>query len=122
MYVFEKLKLTEQRGLGFKTIKSLPSKYKLPLPIVSFEDPYLIFAFPRSYSIEGANGKFQGLSEKEIEGYDFIHLNGNTTRSEYADYLGIGDKTAVRQLGHMVDIGLIVKTGAGRSTSYETAE
>ena len=48
-FVFEKLGLSESRGLGFTTIRGLPNIYKLPLPVVSFDDPFLIFAFPRAY-------------------------------------------------------------------------
>jgi ATP-dependent DNA helicase RecG len=48
MYIFDQLGLVEQRGLGFDTIKKLPEKYGLPLPIVTYDAPYLIITFPRN--------------------------------------------------------------------------
>ena len=48
MYVFDQMELVEQRGLGFQTIKELPEKFGLPLPLVSYEEPYMVFTFPRS--------------------------------------------------------------------------
>lgn len=43
------MELSEQRGLGFQTIRELPGKHGLPLPIVAYEDPYMVFRFPRAY-------------------------------------------------------------------------
>lgn len=48
MYVFDQMDLVEQRGLGFQTIKDLPTRHNLPLPLVSYENPYMVLTFPRS--------------------------------------------------------------------------
>lgn len=48
MFVFDALDLAEQRGLGFMTVRELPEKYGLPLPLVSYEEPYLVFNLPRN--------------------------------------------------------------------------
>ena len=39
MYVFDQMKLVEQRGLGFQTIKDLPVKFGLPLPWFHMKNP-----------------------------------------------------------------------------------
>ncbi|MBR6903499.1 MAG: hypothetical protein IKN32_01455, partial [Bacteroidales bacterium] len=46
MFVFDALDLAEQRGLGFMTVRELPEKYSLPLPLVSYQEPYLVFTLP----------------------------------------------------------------------------
>ena len=48
MFVLDKFGIVEQRGLGFETVKGLPKK-NLPLPIVSFEEPYIVVMLPLTY-------------------------------------------------------------------------
>lgn len=120
-YVFEKLDLCESRGLGFTTIRNLPAEHKLPLPIVTFNDPFLNFSFSRAYG--NGNGKSNDerdtLSKSEAKGYDYIRLNSPITRKMYEDYFGVAGKTARRHLVRFAELNLIKKVGAGPSTSYE---
>ena len=41
-YVFSQMGLAEERGLGVKTLKSLPQSLGLPVPKYSFHEPYLV--------------------------------------------------------------------------------
>lgn len=122
MYVFDQMKLVEQRGLGFQTIKELPTKFGLPLPLVSYEEPYMVFKFPRNgealKSIAG-NDQLNQLNSDELKGYDFIRVKEKITRKEYEDYFTFDKKKAERHLTHMTEIGLIDRKGAGRGTYYE---
>ncbi|MBK8503438.1 MAG: hypothetical protein IPL46_15190 [Saprospiraceae bacterium] len=123
MYVFDQMELVEQRGLGFQTIKELPTKYKLPLPLVTFEDPYLVFTFPRSGEglrhISGGT-PVSSLNNEELRGYDFVKLKGSLTRKEYEEHFGFERKKAERHLKTFVELGLVERKGAGPSTHYET--
>ncbi len=122
MYAFDQLDLVEQRGLGFQTIKDLPLKYNLPLPITSFQDPYLIFHFPRnkkSARIVSENKQFKELNDEEIIGLDFIKLKGRLKRNDYETFFKYDRKKAERHLSHMVSLGLITRKGNGPSTFYE---
>jgi ATP-dependent DNA helicase RecG len=125
MYVFDQMKLVEQRGLGFLTIKELPEKFGLPLPLVSYEEPYMVFKFPRSgealKSISD-NDQLNQLNSDELRGYDFIRIKERITRKEYEDYFAFDKKKAERHLTHMTEIGLIDRKGAGRGTYYEIIE
>ena len=122
MYVFDQMKLVEQRGLGFQTIKDLPVKFGLPLPLVSYEEPYMVFTFPRSgealKSISGS-AQLNQLNSDELKGYDFIRVKERITRKEYEDYFAFDKKKAERHLTHMTDLELIVRKGSGRGTYYE---
>ena len=119
-YVFEKLGLSESRGLGFTTIRSLPEVYKLPLPEVSFDDPYLIFAFSRAYGNgNGSNGQKSVLSKSEAKGYDFVRLNSPFTRKAYEKALEVSEKTAGRHIARFIELGLVKSVGSGVKTSYE---
>jgi len=77
MYIFDQLGLVEQRGLRFSTIKRLPTEFDLPLPIVTFENPYIVFTFPMKYSsikkvLE--KEKISELKEKELRAYNWMQI------------------------------------------------
>jgi ATP-dependent DNA helicase RecG len=118
-YAFEKLGLSENRGLGFRTIRALPEEYGLPLPTVSFDNPYLIFSFSRSYGIGVNDKRLAELSKAEAKGFDYIRLNTFITRKSYEENVGVSTKTAERHLTHFVKLGLVKRIGAGAKTSYE---
>jgi ATP-dependent DNA helicase RecG len=122
MYVFEQMNLVEQRGLGFQTINELPVKYNLPLPVVTFDNPYIVFTFPRSLdSLKevAGNDKLKELNGDELRGYEYIRLVKKTTRKEYETQFGYDTKKAERHLKRMTEIGLIQKKGSSTATYYE---
>jgi len=123
MYVFEQMDLVEQRGLGFQTINELPVKYNLPLPVVSFDNPYLVFTFPRNLEAlkeVAGNEKLKELNADEVRGYEYIRLVKKITRKEYENQLGYDKRKSIRHLVKMEELGLIKKEGVGPSTYYES--
>ncbi|MFW6275496.1 MAG: ATP-binding protein [bacterium] len=122
MYVFDQLKLVEQRGLGFQTIKELQDKFDLPLPLVSFENPYMVFKFPRSAKAIKSiapESRLSKLNKEELAGYNYIRVTGKITRKEYEKHFSFDKKKAERHLKRLTELGLIVRKGAGPSTYYE---
>jgi len=119
-FVFEKLNLSESRGLGFTTIRNLPSEYGLPLPDVVFDDPFLVFKFPRAYGNGISNGEHSfSLTKSEAKGYDYIRLNSPFTRKEYEEYMKVSEKTAGRHISRFTELHLVRSVGSGVKTSYE---
>lgn len=118
MFVFGVLNLSEQRGLGFKTVRDLPDVYNFPLPVAKWEAPYLSFVLSRKP--EGL--KEDGLTEKERKALDFIRLNGDTPRKEIEEYLKLEKKTAERLMNSLLEKQRIVRKGVGSSTVYSVAE
>jgi len=122
MYVFEQMDLVEQRGLGFQTINELPVKYNLPLPVITFEEPYIVFTFPRNMEdlkeISG-NDKIKTLNADELRGYNYIRQVKKITRKEYEKQFGYDTKKAERHLKRMTELGLIDKKGSSSATYYE---
>ena len=121
-YTFEKLNLSENRGFGFKTIRSLPLKYGLPLPTTTYDEPYLTFAFSRAYGLGTSDERISKLSNIEAKGFDYIRSNSPITRNAYEKNLGINTKTAQRNLSLFVELGLVRRVGSGPNTSYEIIE
>ncbi|ARV11723.1 hypothetical protein BTO09_04910 [Gilvibacter sp. SZ-19] len=114
MYVFDQLELVEQRGLGFSTIKELPEKFDIPLPLVEYEEPYMIFTFPRSNEALKRIDDTPGLSElndEEIKGLDWIRVEGEVSTRQYANHFDYGYKKAQRHLAKMRDLNLIEDNG-----------
>ena len=120
-FVFERLRLSESRGLGFETIRNLPTEYNLPLPIATLDEVYLTFTFSRAYGKRNGYSDDQQdtLSRTEAKGYDYIRLNSPITRKMYEDYLNIAEITANRHIARFVKLGLVRKIGSGPKTSYE---
>lgn len=114
MYIFDQLGLVEQRGLGFSTIKDLPQKHELPLPIVRFEAPYIIISFPlsiksmRKLSHEEA---IINLIDAELKGYEWIKSQSEISAKEYAVHFDYTQRTASRHLNKMLELGLIITNG-----------
>jgi len=119
MYVFDQLELVEQRGFGFQTIKELPTKYGLPLPIVTFEDPYMVFTFPRSEEALKnllASENVTLLNDEEFEGYKWIRINKEIASKDYAKEFDINRRTANRHLTRMLELELITTNGESNNS------
>ena len=114
MFVFGVLNLSEQRGLGFKTVRDLPEVYNFPLPVAKWETPYLSLVLSRKP--EGL--KEDDLTEKERKALDFIRLNGETPRKLVEEHLGLEKKTAERLMNSLLEKGKVEKKGVGRGTVY----
>jgi ATP-dependent DNA helicase RecG len=113
MYVFDQLELVEQRGLGFETIKELPTKYGLPLPIITYEDPYLIFSFPRTMQAVlkiSESVSLTELNKEQLKGYEWLRSVREASTREYSAHFDIGYKTAQRHLAKMKELNLIEDT------------
>jgi ATP-dependent DNA helicase RecG len=48
MAVFNSMNYVEERGIGMREMKSLTEEYHLPLPEITWEEPYVTITFPRT--------------------------------------------------------------------------
>ena len=121
-YVFARMKLAEERGLGMKTFRTIPEEHGFPLPKYAFDDPYLELTLYRNQ--EGAVSALapeaiKALNKDEREGWEFLASKITATKTEYAKHLGFDDRKAQRHLKKFVKLRLLRRVGAGPSTSYE---
>ncbi|MBM3853192.1 MAG: hypothetical protein FJ399_08540 [Verrucomicrobia bacterium] len=120
-YVFARMELAEERGLGLKSMKSRASDVGLPWPRYAWENPYLVLTLYRSLEAAAKTlGKevVAELSHEEQRGWTFLASRAGTTQSEYARNLGVTARTAQRHLTHFVKLGLLRRVGAGPATKY----
>ena len=95
-------------------MKDLPTKHNLPLPLVSYEAPYMVLTFPRS--IEAAKKvtdkpNVAKLKDAQLKGYEWLKSVGEVSTREYSAHFDIGYKTAQRHLAAMKKLGLIRDNG-----------
>lgn len=113
-YIFNLMEYVEEKGIGMKLFRSLNEKFELPLPEYSFEEPFLSLIFPRNIESIIKVIKHPGLSElnyEELHGYEYVRLNGEISKKEYAEHFKYDDKKALRHLSKMKKLELIGDNG-----------
>lgn len=121
-YVFAKMDLAEERGLGLKSMRARATEARLPLPKYSWDDPYLVLTLYRSAESATnlvSKATLGALSNMELVGWAFLSTRTAATQNEYARHLGINARTAQRHLTHFVELGLLRRTGLARATKYQ---
>ena len=121
-FVFGKMKLAEERGLGLKSMRSRAAAAGLPLPEYSYKAPYVVLTLWREAKAaipEARRGILAKLSEAERAGWDWLVARETVTTAEYQEAMGIPVRTARYQLKRLTELGLLRMVGAGRATRYE---
>jgi ATP-dependent DNA helicase RecG len=121
-FIFAKMELAEERGLGLNSMKNDATQAGLPLPSYRWEDPYLVLTLFRNR--EGVtkiiNPKvLELLTESEQRGLQWLATRGRATSKEYGKAMKAYDRTARRHLNHFLAAGLVRKVGSGPATDYE---
>lgn len=121
-FVFAKMEMAEERGLGIKTLKNRAEEAHLPLPKYELNDPYLqltIFRTPEAAARPADPAILSELSESERNGWQWLAIRRKTKTKPYSNQLKVDERTARRHLNRFVELGLVKKSGSARSTEYE---
>ncbi len=121
-FVFSRLGMAEEQGLGLASLRDRAKELGLPLPRYKWDEPYLVLTLYRSpEGVTKALGEdtLEALSKSERKGWQWLAARGQTKSREYAEALGVEVRTARRHLGHFEKLGLVRKTGSGPSLRYE---
>lgn len=113
-YVFNLMGYVEETGFGMRILKSLNQKYGLPLPEYAYKNPFLTLTFPRTLKAVKkvtSHKNVEELTDKEIEGYEWIKSKEAVSAREYSAHFDIGYKTAQRHLTKMRTLRLIGDNG-----------
>ena len=123
-YVFAKMELAEERGLGLKSMKTKASDAGLPLPTYAWEDPYLVLKLYRSgkgaVRVLGAN-VLERLNADAKDTWQIILSKQPMTSAEVMTETGFDERKAQRVLRKLMDEGLVQRIGMGRATQYVAA-
>lgn len=119
---FSRLKLMEERGWGLSRMRDQLVSRGFPPPQFSIEGGYFVVAF---FGQEGTPGKIHVPSEllakldkRQSAIIELLHKHGRITRAECMKHFKVSDATATRDLGRLVDFGLLEARGKGPSTYY----
>jgi len=124
-YVFAKMELAEERGLGIKSLKAQAEQAGLPLPKYAFNDPYLVLTLyrsPESASLTLAPQILTELSEDERMAWQFIMAKNSVTTRELMKEMGFPERKSQRVLSNLIEAKLVRRVGAGRTTHYEVVQ
>jgi len=113
MYVFNQMKLAEQRGKGMSTMRQLPS-LGFPLPTFDLHAGNLVVTFPRTPS---ALAK-AGMSEQEYREWLYIQAHEPVTRAQFAEQFDLPARSAQNHLSRLIDIGMVFAKGKGKAVRY----
>ena len=120
-FVFARMGMAEEQGLGIGSLRDLAKELGLPLPRYSWDAPYLVLKL--YLSAQGAVSEFpehvlDSLNEDEKRGWKFLATKTACTRAEYQEHMGVDTRKAQRHFKRFVELDLLRKVGASTSTSY----
>lgn len=121
-YVFARMEMAEERGLGIKSLRNQAVQLGLPLPRYGFQDPYLVltlFRNPEAAAHVLSQEVLDSLSKAEQKGWEWLSTRETVTSSEYAAAMAIPNRTALNHFKRFAELGLLRRTGAGPTTRYE---
>jgi ATP-dependent DNA helicase RecG len=122
-FVFGKMKLAEERGLGLRSMRGRASAAGLPLPAYTYKAPYVVLTmYPDVASVTADasdNKALAELSEAERAGWAWLVTREKVTAVEYEEAMEVPRRTALNHLKRLTELGLVEKRGAGRTTFYE---
>jgi predicted HTH transcriptional regulator len=120
----------EQRGSGFARMRDAMLNHGLDASTFSEQDGYFVVTFP------GPNGKYERLkvpegapglvspaveaqlNDRQKQILVEVQKAGSVTSGWCRKRFGVAYQTVYRDLGGLVELGLLVAVGRGRSTKY----
>lgn len=121
-FVFARMRLAEEQGLGVQSLRDRAQSLGLPLPKYTWNAPYLILTLYLSAAAVTkalAENVLKSMSKAEQKGWQWIAGQEAVTSNSYADAMGIPNRTALNHLKHFTELGLLHRFGTGPSTRYE---
>ncbi|MBZ0152150.1 MAG: hypothetical protein IT348_18845 [Candidatus Eisenbacteria bacterium] len=121
-YVFAKMQLAEERGLGLKSMRSKAAAAGLPLPSYAYRAPYMVLTvFREAMAAASSSGKSvtDRLNEAERLGWNWLASREVIRMRDYMRAINVPSRTAKNHLRKLTALGLLRKVGSGRATRYE---
>ncbi len=121
-FVFARMGMAEEQGLGLDSLRNRARQQNLPLPRFTLDDPYLVLTLYRSAeaAVNTLNEeKLKELSKAERSGWEWLVTRDSVTTAEYQEAMSLPERTARNHLKKLTELGLLMMVGAGRATHYE---
>ena len=129
--VFYRLKLIEAYGTGMRkiirayknqeaqpVIESTKNAFKIILPNINMKSEEKKILSEQITLNKQLEEKPEKLQNRESEILEYIKMNGDITRADAEELLGISASTTLRILKKMVEDGILLKQGKARNAKY----
>jgi ATP-dependent DNA helicase RecG len=119
MYIYNRMGLAEQRGIGLRNIKRLP-QMGFPLPSFNMKGNILEIVFVRDSTLipELKGISNEGITDEDRNGLFFIQQNEPITVKDYAKHFNLTEKTAQRRIANLFANNFLEKEGNNRWVKY----
>jgi ATP-dependent DNA helicase RecG len=124
-FVFARMGMAEEQGLGLDSLKERAQALGLPLPTYSWDAPYLVLTLYRSKKAAAKTLRadvLASLSKSEKRGWEWIATRDAATTAEYQEAMNLPNRTAKNHMKKFKDLGLLAMVGSGRAARYEVAK
>jgi ATP-dependent DNA helicase RecG len=121
-YVFARMELAEERGLGIKSLRNRAEQLSLPLPSYDWTDPYIVLTLyrtPESAMRMLAKDVVEKLNADEKSAWQFVVRKEVVTSGELIEQLRVDERKAQRILKKLVEVRMLRRVGKGRATRYK---
>jgi len=121
-FVFARMGMAEEQGLGVGSLRDRSKELGLPLPRYTWDAPYLVLKLYRSAKSvirELPANVLESLNAEERRGWEYLATKTACTRAAYEQHMGVDTRKAQRHFKRFVGLGLLRKIGASTSPSYE---
>lgn len=117
-FVFSRMELAEERGLGLKSMRERAESAGLPLPTYSYRAPYITLSLYRVATASLAGDAGGQLTPAELAGWQWLVTKDMVSTAEYQEAMGVPPRTARFQLKRLTELGLLRAEGSARATRY----
>jgi ATP-dependent DNA helicase RecG len=121
-YVFSRMGFAEEQGFGLSSLKKHAEELRLPLPSFSMEGESLVLTIYRSKGAAIAalpRDLLRGLNFDEVASWGWIVGRESITTADLGENMQFDERKAQRIVKKLVEVGLLKRIGAGKSTRYE---
>jgi ATP-dependent DNA helicase RecG len=121
-FVFARMGMAEEQGLGIGSLRDRAKELGLPLPRYAWEAPYLVLTLyrtPESATRELSDDVVRKLNTDEKATWQFVVSREFVTSAEVMEHLEFDERKAQRILRKLIDKKLIRRIGKGPATRYE---
>jgi ATP-dependent DNA helicase RecG len=121
-FVFARMGMAEEQGLGLGSLRDRAKELELPLPKYTWDAPYIVLQLYRtreSATRELKDDIVRRLNTDEKATWQFAVSRGTVTSAEVMKHLGFDERKAQRMLRKLLDEKLLRRIGKGPATRYE---
>lgn len=112
-----RVKLVEKAGTGTTDMIAYCRAVALPEPTFEQHGPHFVTTVWRNWLTAAVMDEL-GLNDRQRAAVKYAKTQGRITNSEYQHLVNVSRKTAMRDLGHLVDQGVFALIGFKRGAHY----